>query len=88
MFLRKFQLPNETMVVDSHEAKWGLYVPGTKIKILPPTRLFEGDLKWIVATTSWRAADIAKEIVLDNIPCRALLKFVDGVFVEVPLGKE
>jgi len=84
MFIRKFLLPENTRVVDSHSTKWGMYVPGTRIEIKPPVGIRESD--YIIATTSWRAEDIAKEIVRDDIPCRVLLKFVNGEFVEVPLG--
>jgi hypothetical protein len=84
MFIRKFRLPENTVVVDSHETKWGMYVPGTRIPIRNPKVITEPN--YIVATTSWRAEDIAREIVRDAIPCRALLKFVNGEFVEVPLG--
>jgi len=86
MFLRKIGVPDDALVVDSHNNKWGMYVPGTRIQILPPTRLFEGDPRTIIATTSWRADDIAREITRNDIPCRRLLKFQNGEFKEVPLG--
>ena len=88
MFIRKFKLPEQAIVVDSHDQKWGMYVPGTRIEIRDPEwlRRDHGRKRTIIATTSWRAYDIAKEIVRDNIPCRALMKFEAGQLVEVPLG--
>jgi len=93
MFLRKFDLPDYTLVVDSHDAKWGLYVPGTGIKIKDPFVLkrrldykFDLEPRKIIATTSWRAFDISEEIVRKEIPCSGLYKFENGELVEVPLG--
>jgi hypothetical protein len=88
MFLRKFNLPPHATVVDSHSEKWLMCVPGTKIKISDPSVLLRYPVQYIVATTSWRAEDIAKEIVERNIPCKGLLKFEGGQLVEVPLGRE
>jgi hypothetical protein len=88
MFIRKFHLPeDDTTVVDSHEAKWGLYVPGTGIKIQPPAILHDVQPDYVIATTSWRANDIRDEIVRDDIPCRMLFKFEGGELREVPLGR-
>jgi hypothetical protein len=88
MFIRKFHLPeDDTTVVDSHEAKWGLCVPGTGIKIQPPSILHDVRPDYVIATTSWRANDIRDEIVRDNIPCRSLFKFEGGDLTEVPLGR-
>lgn len=86
MFIRKFKLPQNTLVVDSHDQKWGMYVPGTEIEIQPPGILFEGEPRIIVATTSWRANDIAQEIKTFGYPCDKLLKFENGELVEVYLG--
>jgi hypothetical protein len=87
MFIRQLGLPEDTIVVDSDESKWAMYVPGTRIMIHPPSILktCEDPIK-IIATTSWRANDIRDEIVRDNIPCDGLFKFEDGQLVEVPLG--
>lgn len=87
MFLRRFQLPTHVTVVDSHSDKWLMCVPGTKIKISDPDVLFRYPVQYVIATASWRADDIAKEIVERNIPCKGLLKFEGGQLVEVPLGR-
>ena len=88
MFIRQFRLPeDDTIVVDSHKAKWGLYVPGTGIKIQSPSILYGQQPDYIIATTSWRANDIRDEIVRDDIPCKTLLKFEGGEMREVPLGR-
>jgi hypothetical protein len=88
MFIRKFHLPeDDTTVVDSHEAKWGLCVPGTGIKIQSPSILHDVRPDYVIATTSWRANDIRDEIVRDGIPCRSLFKFEGGDLTEVPLGR-
>ena len=88
MFIRRFQLPeDDTIVVDSHEAKWGLCVPGTSIKIQSPSIMKDVRPHFVIATTSWRANDIRDEIVRCDIPCRTLLKFEGGEFKEVPLGR-
>jgi hypothetical protein len=88
MFIRKFHLPeDDTTVVDSHEEKWGLRVPGTSIKIQSPSILHDVRPDYVIATTSWRANDIRDEIVRDNIPCRSLFKFEGGDLTEVPLGR-
>lgn len=88
MFLRQFDLPSNTVVVDSHYDKWRACVPGTRIPIRPPTVLKKRPVDVIIATTSWRANDIRDEIIQRNIPCRRLLKFERGEFVEVPLGNQ
>ena len=88
MFIHQFHLPeDDTTVVDSHEAKWGMCVPGTGIKIQPPSILHDIRPDYIIATTSWRANDIRDEIVRCNIPCKTLLKFEGGELREVPLGR-
>jgi hypothetical protein len=88
MFINLFCLPeDDTIVVDSHEEKWGMCVPGTSIKIQPPSILHDVRPDYVVATTSWRANDIRDEIVRDDIPCRTLLKFEGGELREVPLGR-
>jgi hypothetical protein len=88
MFVRKFHLPeDDTVVVDSHNEKWGSFVPGTGIVIHTPAILHETRPDYIVATTSWRANDIRDEIVRDDIPCKKLLKFEGGQLTEVPLGR-
>jgi hypothetical protein len=88
MFIRKFHLPeDDTTVVDSHEEKWGMCVPGTGIKIEPPSILRDVRPDYVIATTSWRANDIRDEIVRDDIPCRSLFKFEGGDLTEVPLGR-
>ena len=87
-FIRWFRLPeDDTIVVDSHEEKWGLCVPGTGIKIQPPDILHGIQPDYVIATTSWRANDIRDEIVRDDIPCKTLFKFEGGQFREVPLGR-
>jgi hypothetical protein len=86
MFIRQFELPSDTLVVDSDKAKWGMYVPGTRILIQPPSNLNCYPGIKIIATTSWRAEDIRDEIIRDNIDCSGLFKFADGQLVEVPLG--
>jgi len=87
MFIRQLGLPDDTIVVDSDQTKWGMCVPGTGIKILSPgvLDLFDPPPK-IIATTSWRADDIKVEIIRDKIPCDGLFKFQNGKLVEVPLG--
>lgn len=85
MFINKFKLPETTRVIDSHDVKWGYYVPGTKIKMLPPDTLLNEPADYIIATTSWRANDIRDEILAQGIKCKALLKFERGKLVEVPL---
>jgi hypothetical protein len=90
MFLRRMGVPDtlRSVVVDSHEEKWGMYVPGTKIQILPPATLRDiQQLEYIIATTSWRANDIRDEIVRYGYPCKTLLKFEGGELTEVPLGR-
>lgn len=86
MFLRRFGVPMTATVVDSHDAKVGLYVPGTRIQIQSPDVLKDNPVDYIVATTSWRAMDIASEIIDRGILCKSLLKFENGELVEVPLG--
>jgi hypothetical protein len=88
MFLRQFDLPSNTIVVDSHYDKWRACVPGTRIPIRPPTVLKKRPVEIIIATTSWRADDIRDEIIQRSIPCQKLLKFQGGQFVEVPLGNQ
>lgn len=85
IFIRKFNLPEDTIVVDSHEIKHNFYVPGTRIRIMNPITLKKFPVEYIVATTSWRANDIRDEIVRLGISCKALLKFENGKLVEVPL---
>jgi len=87
MFIRKFGMPDHTRVVDSHDEKWLMCVPGTKIKITDPDTLIHDPVKYIIATASWRANDIRDEIIDRNIPCEGLLKFENGELVEVPLGR-
>jgi hypothetical protein len=87
MFLRRFGLIENTVVVDSHDEKWGMYVPGTKIKIQPPGAVRSLRPDYIIATTSWRANDIRDEIVTYGYPCLTLMKFENGKLVEVPLGR-
>jgi hypothetical protein len=86
MFLRKFGVPSCALVVDSHEAKHGFYVPGTGIEIKNPDELKFQDEKYIIATTSWRANDIRDEILKRGIPCKGLFKFEDGNLKEVSFG--
>ena len=88
MFIHQFHLPeDDTTVVDSHEAKWGLCVPGTSIKIQSPAILHGVRPDYVIATTSWRANDIRDEIVRCDIPCKMLFKFEGGHLTEVPLGR-
>jgi len=86
MFLRMLGVPAGSTVVDSHDAKWGMYVPGTPLLICDPDVLKDRPADYIVATTSWRAEDIRDEIARRGIQCKALLKFEGGELVEVPLG--
>jgi hypothetical protein len=86
MFLRLFNLPESITVVDSHDEKWGMCVPGTKTKIQNPDVLLSNRVKYIIATASWRANDIRDEIKQRGIPCQGLMKFEFGRLVEVPLG--
>lgn len=86
MFINLFCLPQTCFVVDSHDEKWGMCVPGRMTKILNPETLRECPTHYIVATTSWRAEDIRDEIKRHNIPCKGLLKFQHGKLMEVPLG--
>lgn len=86
MFIHRFGLPSHTTVVDSHDVKWNMCVPGTKIKMQSPAALLRNPVQYIIATTSWRAEDIRDEIKERGITCKGLLKFEDGKLVEVPLG--
>jgi len=86
VFIHKFGLPGFATVVDSHDVKWGYCVPGTGIKMVPTSVLKDNPVDYIIATTSWRANDIAREIKRDKIPCKKLLKFENGKLTEVPLG--
>lgn len=87
MFLNLLTCRDDLTVVDSHDMKWGMYVPGTRLRIQNPAVITLRDKPpTIIATTSWRAGDIAAEIVKYNIPCERLLKFANGQLVEVPLG--
>lgn len=86
MFLRKMGVEENDIVVDSHQTKWGLYVPGTKTRIRAPGVLRFISRPTIIATTSWRAEDIREDIKKQNVPCDRLLKFEGGNFVEVPRG--
>lgn len=86
VFINRFKLPDLAVVVDSDERKWSYYVPGTNIKILSPSTLHRFPIDYIVATTSWRANDIAKEIKALGVKCKKLFKFEGGTLVEVPLG--
>ena len=85
--LNLLDLPEETIVVDSHEAKWGYCVPGTGIKMMAPLTLKKFPVDYIIATTGWRALDIRDEIVKGGTQCKALLKFENNKLVEVPLDK-
>jgi hypothetical protein len=86
MFLRRFCVEDDAIVVDSDPNKVGMYVPGTSVPIRAPGYLKYCPISTIVATTSWRAEDIRDEIKQRNITCDRLLKFERGRFVEVPLG--
>ena len=86
LFLRKFDVPHDAIVVDSDLNKQGFYVPSTRIKIQPPSYLVYKPRTHIVATTSWRASDIRNEIKKHCIPCEHLWKFENGQLVEIPLG--
>jgi len=80
-------IPGMPTVVDSHDVKWNMYVPGTRIRIQPPSVICRMEKPpTIIATTSWRAEDIRNEIIRDEIPCERLLKFSNGQLVEVPIG--
>lgn len=86
MFINKFGFPPDTRVIDSDERKVGFCVPGTRIKMMDPVSLRKFPVKYIIATTSWRANDIRDEIRRLNLDCEKLLKFENGKLVEVPLG--
>lgn len=86
MFLRKFGVPDDAIVVDSHEEKFGFFVPGTSIMIRSPEYLKCNPVEDIIVTTSWRADDIRDDIKRRNISCNRILKFENGDLVEVPLG--
>jgi hypothetical protein len=86
IFLNAFGVPENAIVVDSDPNKVGLYVPGTGILIRDPAHLHFMRPEIIVATTSWRAEDIRKEIHKYEVSCKQLLKFENGELVEVPLG--
>jgi len=85
-FINKLYLPTNVLVVDSHRAKWGYYVPGKAIKMQNPEVLKTSPVDYIIATASWRANDVAREIVSRGIECKQLLKFENGQLTEVPLG--
>jgi hypothetical protein len=87
MFLRRMGVPSDALVVDSHEAKWGMYVPGTRIVIHSPRQLYQAKPDYIIATASWRAEDVRREIIQFGYPCKTLLKFEGGELTEVPLGR-
>jgi hypothetical protein len=86
MLINLLNLPHTTVVVDSHDAKWGLYVPGTSIKIRSPETLKQCPTPIVIATTAWRADDIRAEILERKILVSSLWKIEDGILVEVPLG--
>jgi len=85
MFLRRFGVPESALVIDSHDAKWGLYVPGTGLVMRAPGALFTSNRPIVIATTSWRANDIRDEILSKKLPVETLYKFENGELVEVPL---
>lgn len=85
LLLNALRVPDSALVVDSHNKKWGFCVPGTGIKMRCPHELKHTPVDTIIATTSWRAEDIRDEILMYEIPCKKLLKFENGDFVEVPL---
>ncbi len=87
MFISKLDLPDNTLVVDSHDVKWDFYVPGTQIRIFSPDVLLEPIVDHIIVTTSWRALDIRDEIKRRKLHCGQLLKFEHGRLEEVPLGE-
>jgi hypothetical protein len=66
------------IVVDSDDRKVGKYVPGTAIQIKSIQELIDNPVDIIVITTSWRADDIAKEIVDRKINCEKLCYFMKG----------
>lgn len=88
MFLNRFKIKDRAVVVDSHHGKWGFCVPGKRTIIRSPDFLSQREhVRYIIATTSWRANDIANEITQRQIKCEKLLKFENGDLVEVPLGQ-
>jgi hypothetical protein len=87
MFIRLFDLHKDSVVVDSHEDKWHMNVPGTSIPILPPFDPNWDKRKIVVATTSWRANDIKAEIKRLELPVETLYKFENGQLTEVPLDE-
>jgi hypothetical protein len=88
MFINLFNIPDNACVVDSHDEKWGMCVPGCVTKIRDPAILKESPPYYIVATTSWRANDIRDEIKRRGIKCKGLLKFEQGTLTEVPLEED
>jgi hypothetical protein len=85
MFIRLFDLHEDSFVVDSHEDKWHMNVPGTNIPIRSPLDPDWDKRKIVVATTSWRANDIKAEIKRLNLPVDNLYKFENGQLTEVSL---
>jgi hypothetical protein len=88
MFIRLFNLHEDSVVVDSHKEKWYMNVPGTCIPIRSPLDPDWDKRKIVVATTSWRANDIKAEILRLGLPVEALYKFENGQLTEVPLESE
>jgi hypothetical protein len=88
MLINQLNLPDSVTVIDSHDEKWGLYVPGTSIMMRSPEVLKQKPVNCIIATTAWRAEDIRAEIIERNILVNSLWKIEDGKLVEVPLVQE
>ena len=60
VFINMLQLPDDSLVVDSDENKWGKLVPGTSIEIKAPYEIER--VAGVIATTSWRAKDILSDM--------------------------
>jgi len=86
LFINQFGFPVGTRVVDSDENKWGMCVPGTGIIMSRPESLKNLPVKYIIATTAWRAEDIANEINKHGIECEKLFKVENGNLMELKLG--
>ena len=78
-FINTYELDADRfpIVVDSHEAKCGKFVPGTGQEIVHSTSLLKNPADVIVITTRWRATDIYQEITQRQIPHDRVL-YLDG----------
>jgi hypothetical protein len=73
-------------VVDSDKGKVDTHVPGTGQLIRPPEFLHTLTAPpIIIITTQWRAHDIVKEIISQNLPYQRILIVQQGELVDYPL---